>query len=111
MEKSATKTSFAVIETGGKQYRVSPGDRLKIEKIPDLKDGDKVVFDKILLVSNDGDAVFGNPYIAGAKVEAVLVRNGRAKKIDVIHYKQKSRYFKKYGHRQQFVEVKIESLK
>lgn len=103
---------FAVILTGGKQYKVSAGDEIRIEKIiGDHKEGDKVVFDKVLLVDNGTDTTIGTPYIDGAKVNATITKIARAPKITVIKYKQKSRYFKKNGHRQPFFQVKIESLK
>lgn len=103
---------FAVIKTGGKQYKVSAGDVVTIEKLPgDLKKGDKVVFNEVLLTDNGKETKIGTPFIEGAKVTASFEEAGRAAKIDVIHYKQKSRYFKKNGHRQPFVKVKIESLK
>lgn len=103
---------FAVIQTGGKQYKVSVGDVVKIEKIAGThKVGDKIVFDKVLLVDNGKDTTIGAPYIAGALVTAILQEIGRDPKIDVIQYKQKSRYFKKKGHRQPHFKVKIESLK
>lgn len=104
--------TFAVIETGGKQYKVSPGDTLKVEKLfCDNKEGDKVTFDKVLLVSDDKGTKIGEPYIDGAKVEATLEEQGRSKKISVIRFRPKSRYFKKKGHRQPFTKVKIEAIK
>ncbi len=103
---------FAVIATGGKQYKVSVGDVVSIEKITgDFKAGDRITFDKVLLVDNGKDTTIGTPYIKGAQVVATLDSVGREKTVDVIHYKQKSRYFKKYGHRQPFFKVKIDSLK
>lgn len=103
---------FAVIQTGGKQYKVSVGDVVKIEKIVgDHKVGDKIVFDKVLLVDNGSDTTIGTPYISGASVSATLASIGRDPKINVIKYKQKSRYFKKNGHRQPHFKVKIDSLK
>ncbi len=102
----------AVFSTGGKQYHVGIGDLVKIEKLGDEhKEGDKIVFDKVLLV-DDGKstATIGTPYIKGAEVNATLNKIGRYKTIDVIKYKQKSRYFKKYGHRQPYFEVKIDSI-
>jgi len=103
---------FAVIETGGKQYKVSVGDVVTIEKLPgEPKEGEKITFEKVLLVDNGKDTTIGTPYIEGARVEGVLAGVGRAKKIDVIRFKAKSRYFKKRGHRQPFMKVKIESLK
>ncbi|KND48938.1 MAG: ribosomal protein L21 [Parcubacteria bacterium C7867-005] len=110
----AEKTGeFAIFATGGKQYRVSPGDSLKIEKIiGEHKEGDKIVFDKVLLVGDGStEATIGTPYISGAKVNTTLKKIGRYKTIDVIKYKQKSRYFKKNGHRQPYFEVTIDSIK
>lgn len=102
---------FAVIKTGGKQYKVSVGESLNIEKITgEFKEGDKITFDKVLLVDNEKDTTIGTPYIDGAKVEAVLEKIGRAKKVTVIKYKQKSRYYKKNGHRQPFFKVKIMAI-
>ncbi len=106
----ATK-EFAIIETGGKQYLVSEGDTLKIEKIKgDHKVGDSIVFDRVLVVDNGNDTTIGTPYIAGAKVSAEIKKVARAKKVVVIKYKAKSNYFKKRGHRQPFFEVMITKL-
>ena len=104
--------SFAVIETGGKQYKVSVGDTLKVEKMKgEYKEGDSITFDKVLLVDNGTDTTnIGTPYVDGAKVEASLVEIGRNAKITVIKYKQKSRYFKKNGHRQPYFKVRIEKI-
>jgi large subunit ribosomal protein L21 len=103
---------FAVIKTGGKQYKVSKGDSVKIEKLSDTaKIGDKVAFDKVLLVDDGKNTSIGTPYIAGAKVEGKIEKIGRLQKVIVIHYKQKSRYYKKAGHRQPFFQIKIESIK
>ena len=103
---------FAVIETGGKQYRVTEGEIIKIEKLEStMKVGDKVVFDKVLLIDNEADVTnIGMPYIEGAKVLATLTEIGRNPKITVIKYKQKSRYFKKNGHRQPYFKVQIEKI-
>src|SRR3989338_8634820 len=108
-----SKAVYAVFATGGKQYRVQVGDLVKIEKLSDEnKEGDKLVFDKVLLL-DDGkaDATIGTPFIEGRVVNATLNKIARYKTIDVIKYKQKSRYFKKYGHRQPYFEVKIDSIK
>lgn len=103
---------FAVIKTGGKQYKVSVGDSIKVEKIiGEYKEGDKITFDQVLLVDNGKDTTIGTPVIEGAAVNATLEKIGRAQKVTVIHYKQKSRYFKKNGHRQPFFQVKIDSIK
>lgn len=100
---------FAIIKTGGKQYRVSPGQRLKIEKL-DAKEGAVIHFDEVLLVA-DGDKVeIGTPLIKGAKVEAKVLKQGRARKQIVFKYHPKSRYRKKKGHRQHFTEIEITKI-
>ncbi|MCL5004480.1 MAG: 50S ribosomal protein L21 [Patescibacteria group bacterium] len=97
---------FTIIQTGGKQYKVSSGQKLKIEKLDAEKDG-KVVFDKVLLAA-DGDSVkIGTPYVEGAKVEAKVLRQARDKKKIVFKYHSKTRYRKKKGHKQPFTEVEI----
>ncbi|MEX2028888.1 MAG: 50S ribosomal protein L21 [Candidatus Paceibacterota bacterium] len=110
---------FAVIHTGGKQYKVSKGTLVSIEKIKSddqgtkikHKKGDKLSFDKVLLVDDGKDITIGTPYIKGAKVDAEIVEIGRAKKVLVMKYKQKSRYLRRKGHRQPFFKVKILSIK
>lgn len=105
-------TEFAVIETGGKQYQVKSGDVITIELLPgEMKAGDKVTFDKVVLVDDGKNTTIGTPYISGAKVEAIYKATGRAPKVTVIKYKQKSRYFKKNGHRQPFSKVEIAGIK
>lgn len=100
----------AVIKTGGKQYQVAKGDLIKIEKLPKVENGEKVVFDTVLLLSDKDKITIGNPTVAKAKVEATLIRNFKDKKIDVLKYKNKTRYRKNYGHRQQLAEVKIDNI-
>ncbi len=103
---------FAVIQTGGKQYKVSAGDTIRVEKLSgEFKKGDKITFDKVLLVDNGKDTTIGTPFINGAKVLATFEGAARAQKVTVIKYKQKSRYFKKNGHRQPYFKVKIDALK
>jgi|SRR3990167_7454354 len=103
---------FAVIQTGGKQYKVMPGQEIKIEKmLGEYKEGDKIVFDKVLLVDNGSDTTIGTPFIDKAKVTATITKIGRLPKVTVIKYKQKSRYFKKNGHKQPYFQVKIEGVK
>ena len=97
---------FAVIETGGKQYKVSEGEVLFIEKIDGAAD-DSVKFDKVLAVSNDNGFKVGAPYVDGASVTAKLVKQGKAKKIYVFKYKAKKNEKKKIGHRQPFTKVEI----
>lgn len=104
--------NFAVIQTGGKQYKVAPGESLTIEKLPgELKVGDKVIFDKVLLVNDGSKTLVGAPVVPGATVEATLEEEGRGDKVIVIKYRQKSRYFKKNGHRQPFMKIKISAIK
>lgn len=103
---------FAIIETGGKQYKIAPNQTLTIEKLPgDHKQGDTIAFDKVLLVNDGKEVTVGTPYIKGAKIEATFEEEGRAKKITVLKFKSKSRYKKKQGHRQPFSKVTISSIK
>ncbi len=99
---------LAIIQTGGKQYIVKEGQVLKIEKLPQkmIKDN-KVEFDQVLMIFENDKINLGKPIISGKKVAAEIIKEGRAKKISVIHYKSKSRYFKKNGHRQPFHQIKI----
>jgi large subunit ribosomal protein L21 len=109
----ADKGLYAVIATGGKQYLVQAGDTLKIEKLGDeMKEGDAIAFDNVLMTGNGGSEItLGNPFIKGSVVSGTLKKIARYKTVDVIKYKQKSRYFKKYGHRQPYFEVRIDSIK
>lgn len=110
--KKAVSNEFAVIKTGGKQYRVAVGESIKIEKLKgEFKKGDKVTFSEVLLTDDGKNTVIGTPFISGAKVDAEVEMVGRAQKVIVLKYKQKSRYMKKNGHRQPFIKVKITSLK
>ena len=99
---------YAIIATGGKQYKVSEGDIITIEKLG-VDAGEKVTFDQVLAVSGD-DLKVGNPTVSGATVEASVVKEGRAKKVIVYKYKRKTGYHKKNGHRQAFTQVKIEKI-
>ncbi len=106
------KEEFAVIFTGGKQYKVSEGGLVSIEKITgEYKKGDKLTFDKVMLVDDGKDTTIGTPYIKGASVAGEIVEIGRTRKVMVVKYKQKSRYLKRNGHRQPFFKVKILSIK
>lgn len=103
--------TFAVIQTGGKQYKVAEGESIRIEKlIGDFKVGDSVTFDQVLLKDDGSKTEVGAPFINGAKVSASITEIGRAPKVTVIKYKQKSRYFKKNGHRQPFFKVQISKI-
>src|SRR4051812_27131478 len=96
---------IAIIETGGKQYIVMQDSVLNVEKISDTaKEGDKISFDKVLLTDDGKEAKVGAPYVSGAKVSAEVMEVGRAAKVTVIRYRQKSRYYKKRGHRQPFTK-------
>ena len=99
---------YAVIATGGKQYKVSEGDVIRVEKLGAEAD-EKVTFDQVLLVS-DSDVKVGNPTVADASVEATVLSNGKAKKVIVYKYKRKTGYHKKNGHRQAYTEVKIDKI-
>ena len=96
----------AIIETGGKQYKVAEGDTLFIEKLP-VEAGDTVTFDKVLAVLDGDKATFGAPVVDGAKVTASVVKNGKGKKILVFKYKPKKGYRRKQGHRQPYTKVTI----
>ena len=101
---------FAVIRTGGKQYKVSEGETLKIEKLSgEYKEGDKIVFDDVLLVDDGKSTTVGTPRLTNT-VEATLEKIDREDKVNVIKYKAKSNYFKKRGHRQPFFQVKIAKI-
>lgn len=103
-----SKSEFAVIKTGGKQYKVAEGDVIKIAKLSDdHKVGDAIVFDEVLLKDNGKDTTLGAPLVSGAKVEGELTEIGRNKKVLSIRYKAKSRTFIKRGSRQDFFRVKI----
>ena len=100
------KHMHAIIETGGKQYRVTEGDTIFIEKLP-VEAGDTVTFDKVLAVIDGENATIGTPVVEGAKVEASVVKNGKGKKIMVCKYNPKKGYRKRQGHRQPYTKVTI----
>lgn len=100
---------YAIIETGGKQYRVQEGDTLFVEKL-EVAEGDVVTIDNVLAVSKDGNLTVGAPTVAGAKVEAKVLAQGKAKKVIVFKFKRKKDYRKKQGHRQPFTKLVIEKI-
>ena len=111
MAKATELKEYAVIETGGKQHIVYPGLIIKIAKLDgEIKPGNKVKFDNVLVLDDGKEAKVGTPTIKGATVEGELIEEGRDKKITVIKYKSKSRYFVKRGHRQDFMKVKISKI-
>ena len=99
---------YAIIATGGKQYKVAEGDIIRVEKLG-AEDGAEVTFDDVIAVQNDTELLFGDA-VKNAAVKATVVKNARAKKVVVYRYKRKSGYHKKNGHRQPYTEVKIESI-
>jgi large subunit ribosomal protein L21 len=101
--------TYAIIETGGKQYRVQPGETIRIEKLAG-NEGETIVLDKVLAVSKDGQLTVGAPYVAGAKVTATVKAQGKAPKIIVFKYHNKTNYRRKTGHRQPFTAVTIDAI-
>jgi large subunit ribosomal protein L21 len=100
---------YAIVKTGGKQYKVAEGDVLFIEKL-EADAGAEVTFDEVLFVSKEGGVVVGSPVVAGATVTAKVLKNGKAKKIIVFKYKSKKNYRRKQGHRQPYTQVQIEKI-
>lgn len=100
---------YAIIETGGKQYNVSVGDSIVVEKL-NVAAGEEVVFDKVLAVGKEDSLTVGAPLVAGATVKAEVVAEGKSKKIIVYKYKAKKSYHKKRGHRQPFTKVTIKAI-
>jgi large subunit ribosomal protein L21 len=101
---------IAVIKTGGKQYVVQPGDKIKVEKL-EAKEGESVTFSEVLLIENDTKVEVGNPMVKKAEVSAKVLNHGKGDKIVVFKYKSKKRYSRKIGHRQPFTEIEITEIK
>ena len=100
---------YAVVVTGGKQYRVSAGDKIRVEKLG-VEAGSSVCLDKVLVIGGEGETMVGAPYVEGAAVEAEVVSNGKADKVLIYKYKAKKDSRKKQGHRQPYTELKINSI-
>ena len=100
---------FAIIETGGKQYKVNEGDTIFVEKL-EVAEGDKITFDRVLVVSDANGIKVGAPVVEGATVTANVVKNGKAKKVVVMTYKPKKNEKRKMGHRQPYTKVQIEKI-
>lgn len=100
---------YAVIQTGGKQYRVEPGQTLSVEKLPGEK-GDAVQFDEVLLVSNEDKLEIGRPHVKGASVKAEIVEQGKDEKVIVYKQQRRKNYRRRYGHRQLYTSVKINEV-
>lgn len=100
---------YAVIKTGGKQYRVASGDKVKVELLTG-EVGDQVTFDQVLLVSDGDNITVGSPFVDGGKVTATVKNHGRAKKITIVKFRRRKHYRKQMGHRQHFTEVEINDI-
>ena len=100
---------YAVFKTGGKQYRATKGERLRVERL-EAQEGATVEFEQVLLVGEGSNINVGTPFIAGSKVQAKIILQGRAKKIDVVKFKRRKNYLRLRGHRQFFTEVEIVSI-
>lgn len=100
---------YAVVETGGKQYKVSTGETIEVEKMP-LKVGQKVELDRVLLVSDENKVKVGNPNVEGAKVMATVAGQGKGKKVIVFKYRPKNRYRRKASHRQTYTRLRIDKI-
>jgi large subunit ribosomal protein L21 len=100
---------YAVFKTGGKQYRAAKGDRLKVEKLG-LDEGASISFSEVMLVGEGESVKIGNPLVAGAKVEAKLVSNGRADKIRIVKFRRRKHHRKQMGHRQHYSEIEITAI-
>ncbi len=102
-------TTYAIVNTGGKQYRVQPGDTIRVESLSG-DEGDLVELEDVRMVSDEGEVTLGSPTVAGAKVTAEILGRGKAKKIIVFKYKAKTRYRRKNGHRQHYTELRITDI-
>jgi large subunit ribosomal protein L21 len=100
---------YAVIKTGGKQYRVAQGDTLKVEKL-DAGEGDSVEFDQVLMVGEGADVRIGTPYIGGSRVTATVKGHGRGDKVEIIKFRRRKHHMKRAGHRQDYTELEITGI-
>ncbi len=100
---------YAVIKTGGKQYRVSQGDTLRLETL-DANAGDSVEFDQVLMLGEGSDVKIGTPFVEGGKVTATVKSHGRGKKVEIIKFRRRKHHMKRMGHRQNYTEVEITGI-
>jgi large subunit ribosomal protein L21 len=100
---------YAVIKTGGKQYRVSPGDTLRLEKL-DAGEGDSVEFDQVLMVGEGENLRIGTPFVDGSRVTAMIKGHGRGSKIEIIKFRRRKHHMKRMGHRQDYTDVEITEI-
>lgn len=101
--------TYAIVQTGGKQYRLFTGDTVRVESLPG-DEGDLIELDDVRMISEDGDVKIGDPSIPGAKVTAEIIGNGRGKKVIVFKYKAKTRYRRKNGHRQNYTDLRVTDI-
>src|SRR5688500_16462963 len=99
----------AVFETGGKQYRVAEGDVIRVEKLT-IEEGETIKFDQILMVGEGDKVQIGAPFVKGGLVSATVLRHGKDKKVEILKFKRRKNYLRRQGHRQQFVEIRIDSI-
>jgi large subunit ribosomal protein L21 len=100
---------YAVVRTGGKQVRVSPGQAVRVERLPGAV-GDRIELDEVLMVGGEGDARVGQPVVAGAKVVGTITAQGRGPKITIFKQKRRKNYRRKQGHRQEYTELRVEAI-
>ena len=100
---------YAIVETGGKQYRVSEGDIIRAERLK-AEAGESVILDKVLIIGSEAETLVGSPYLDGAFVETEVLENGKGKKVIIFKYKAKKRYRKKQGHRQPYTDLEIKKI-
>lgn len=100
---------FAVIKTGGKQYRVSQGDKLRVESL-DASEGDAVSLDQVMMIGEGDNVTVGAPTVAGASVSAKVLTHGRGKKVDIVKFRRRKHYRRQMGHRQNYTEVEITGI-
>lgn len=100
---------YAVIMTGGKQYRVNQGDVLQVEKL-EVEEGSTIDFEKVLMTGEGADVTVGSPYIDGGKVSATVRKHGRGDKVEIIKFRRRKHYMRRQGHRQSFTEVEITNI-
>lgn len=101
---------YAIVEVGGKQYRLSEGEAFKTERFRDIKEGEQVVIDKVIAIKNDNETKIGSPYVNGAKVKATLVKNGRYRKVLTVKFKGRKGYRRSKNHRQWYSLLKVEKI-
>ena len=100
---------YAVIKTGGKQYKVNEGQTLRVEKL-DAEEGNSIDLEQVLMISNGDEVIVGTPFVNGSTVTATVTSHGRGKKVDIVKFKRRKHHRKQMGHRQSYTELKIEKI-